>query len=268
MATGHSGGADPKRTLALLWRGRAATGPADGRPPKGRRPTVGIDQIIQAAIDVADAGGLSVVSMARVGERVGVRAMTLYTHVPGKAELIDLMVDTVMTERDLSVPVGQTGWRARVEHYAAQTRAAHLRHPWLREVSTARPPLGPGMMGEYEYLLSALRGARLPASEMFAAAETIITYVVAAARREAEDLQAEQATGQTWDAWWGERQHLWEEYFDPDAYPTMSQVWLGGGFEEAGEADQSAEEPYVYGLRRLLDGIEAAARSSPHGTEH
>ncbi|XVQ06907.1 TetR/AcrR family transcriptional regulator C-terminal domain-containing protein [Spirillospora sp. CA-255316] len=191
---------------------------------------------------------------------------TLYTHVPGKAELIDLMVDAVMGERELpgpGHPSRPAGWRAQVEHYAAQTRAVHRRHPWLREVSTARPPLGPGTMAEYEYLLSALHGAGLRASQMFAAAGTITTYVVAAARQEAEDIQAEQTTGQTWDAWWAERQHLWEEYFDTEAYPTMTQVWLDGGFED----DPSTEDSYTYGLQRLLDGIESATRA-PHSPDH
>ncbi|GAA5040589.1 AcrR family transcriptional regulator [Thermocatellispora tengchongensis] len=263
MASEHDGGGDPGRTLALLWRGRTAAGRPPGKPVKGRKPRIGVDQIVHAAVAVADAGGLTAVSMARVAEQLGVGPMTLYTHVPGKAELIELMVDAVMTERELpgpGHPARPAGWRAQVEHYAAQTRALHVRHPWLREVSTARPPLGPGMMAEYEYLLSALRDAGLPPSQMFAASGTIVTYVVAAARQEAEDIQIEQATGQTWDAWWGERRHLWDEHFDADAYPTMTQVWLDGGFDDAGDDDTSTEDPYMYGLQRLLDGIEAATR--------
>lgn len=264
MATEHSGGGDPRRTLALLWRGRtAADRPAD-KPAKGRKPRTGVDEIVHAAVAVADAGGLAAVSMARVARQLGVGPMTLYTHVPGKAELIDLMVDAVLAERDLPTggdPGRPVDWRARVEHYADQTRALHLRHPWLREVSTARPPLGPGMMAEYEYLLSALRGAGLPSSQVFAAADAIITYVVAAARQEAEDVQVERATGQSRDAWWAERGHLWDEHFDVDAYPTMTEIWLDGGYGDAEADDTSPDDRYAYGLRRLLDGIEAAARA-------
>ncbi|MDA8369426.1 MAG: TetR/AcrR family transcriptional regulator [Nocardiopsaceae bacterium] len=217
-----------------------------------------MDQVITAAVDVADADGMAALSMARVADRIGVAVMSLYTHVASKAELVELMVDRAMRERDLpgpGHPDRPDSWRAQIELYAQRTRAVHRRHPWLRDAATVRVPLGPGTMAQQEYLLLALQETGLPPREMFAAAGAIATHVDASAHEETESAQAETVTGQSWDAWWAERQHVWEEYFDVTEYPTMSQVWAEGNFEEADESD--LEDSYDYGLQRLLDGIQA-----------
>lgn len=248
-------GESARRTMALLWRHRAAPRPTSGR---GRPPRITVDQILTAAIEVADDEGMTALSMARVAKRVGVAAMSLYTHVPGKAELVELMVDAVMRERELPGPADRPeGWREQIVLYAQRTRATHRRHPWLREISSARAPLGPGTMAQQEYLLAALEGCGLPPREMFAAADAVDTHVRAAAREEVEYMHPNQGDGQSWDAWWAERQHVWEEYFDTEEYPTMSRVWVEGGFEKGEPVDS-----YDYGLERFLDGIEEQARRS------
>ncbi len=66
-----------------------------------------------AAIELADAEGLGALSMRRVAERLGVGTMSLYTYVPGKAELLDVMLDTVLAE--VARPDGARGWRAGLE---------------------------------------------------------------------------------------------------------------------------------------------------------
>lgn len=267
MAAQHSGAGDPQRTLRLLWRGRAKA-PADGRPARGRRPRLSVDRIVDAALAVADAEGLASMSMARVARELGVGTMSLYTHVPGKAELIDLMADAVMGRRALPGPADPArpqGWRAQVELYAEQTLAVHRRHPWFAEISTVRPPLGPALMAQQEYLLAALRPSGLPARELFDAAHAIVTYVDAAARREVENESAERASGEAHDSWWAARECVWQEYFDPERYPTMNAVWTEGGYDRAEDAGPGAPEsadpgaPHTvsrYGLRRLLDGLE------------
>jgi AcrR family transcriptional regulator len=257
MSVERSGGGDPDRTVALLWRARAAHGQHDGKPARGRRPTLTVDQIVAAAIAVADREGLSSMSMVRVAEELGVGTMSLYTYVPGKAELIDLMVDAVMMQRALPGPGDDrpTGWRAQVELYAERTRDAHRRHPWLRQVSTVRPPLGPGLLGQYEYLLSALAGSALPTRQMDAAMGAIITFVDAAAAMEAENEHTERATGQSFDAWWAARESFWHDYFDADEYPTLTRVWNHGGFSQ--RATDAAIDAYEFGLQRLLDGIQS-----------
>ncbi|MGW0228965.1 TetR/AcrR family transcriptional regulator C-terminal domain-containing protein [Actinopolymorpha singaporensis] len=126
-------------------------------------------------------------------------------------------------------------------------------HPWLRHVSTVRPPLGPGMLAEREYVLSTLIDTGLTPPQVDAAATAVSTIVHATASLETESVQLERATGQSHDAWWGERMELWDEYFDVERHPSMARLWHSGGFaRNAAEATVEANE---FGLHRLLDGI-------------
>lgn len=256
---------DPDRILTLLWRDTTAgkgvgdptpAGPATGWTPRGRRPGLTVDAIVAAALDLADAEGLAAMSMHRVAKALGVGTMTLYTYLSGKDDLVELVADAALAERDLPDP-GEPrppGWREQVRVYAEQTRAMYHRHPWLRQVSTLRPPAGPGMMAGREYLLSALAGTGLTPRQMSATAASISAYVDAAVGLEVENTELERLTGTSLDAWWQERNTLWERYFDYARYPTMAQVWEGGGFDQSA-ADEVAQ-PYTFGLERLLDGIQ------------
>ena len=90
-------------------------------------------------------------AMRAVAERVGVSTMSVYTYVPGKAELLDLMVDRLY--RDMPRPPWRIRtWRRRLERVAERNRALFADHPWLTEVVVlSRPPLGPGVMAKYEH---------------------------------------------------------------------------------------------------------------------
>src|SRR5262249_28084642 len=108
-----SGGPEFKITLKLLW-GR------DERSQKGPKRALTVPQIVAAAIEIADAEGLDAVSMRRVAERLNVGAMSLYRYVPGKSELLELMLDAIHAEPDLR---SEGPWRDRLERLARETRA-------------------------------------------------------------------------------------------------------------------------------------------------
>ncbi|MEC3977672.1 TetR/AcrR family transcriptional regulator [Amycolatopsis sp. H20-H5] len=254
MTMEHSGGGDPDRSLALLWRER---GPAAAAPARGRKPTLTLDRIVTAALALADAEGSAAASMHRVAKELGSGTMTLYTYVPAKAELLDLMIDEVLTERALPAPGDPRpdGWRAQVRLYAERTRAMFLRHPWLRQVSMVRPALGPGVMAGQEYLLSTVSGLGLSPRQVVAAASSIDAYVTANAASAAAGQQLEQATGETTDTWWDQRTVFWEKYFDVERHPSIVRVWTDGGYEVS--TAEAAAEAYEFGLDRLLDGIDA-----------
>ena len=87
MGDVSTGAGEPSRTLALLWRD-----PGGGRR-RGPGRSVTVDAVVEAGLALADAEGLTAVTMRGVAQRVGVSKMSVYTYVPGKAELLDLMVD-------------------------------------------------------------------------------------------------------------------------------------------------------------------------------
>ncbi|TCO59588.1 TetR/AcrR family transcriptional regulator [Actinocrispum wychmicini] len=254
----RSGGGDPSATLRLLWRGAAVD---TGRPTRGRPPKITLEQIVTAAVTVADRDQLEATTMDKVANELGVGTMSLYTHVPGKAELIDLMVDATWGE--LALPYGADprpdGWRAQVELYARQAAALHERHPWLREISTVRPPLGPGLLARQEYLLSALSGTGLDPVQAAAATDAIVTFVDAAAGAQAEHAHAEQLSGQSDPDWWAARQAFWTEIFDVTRYPAIARAWADGGLSR--NAAEASALAFDLGLRSLLDGIEVRVTS-------
>lgn len=255
MTVQHSGGGSPDRTLALLWRHHRTA--EQSRPALGRRPTLSLDAVVDAGIALADAEGLPAASMTRVAKALGVGTMTLYTYVPSKDELLDLMTDQVLGERALPGP-GEPRpayWREQVELYSEQTRAMFQRHRWLADVSAVRPPVGPGMLSGWEYLLSALLIIGLTPTQVNEASLAITTYVDSAAGVEADSERLEQTTGQTNDAWWQDRNELWETYFDVERHPAMTAIWNAGGFHSG--TRETAADAYRFGLDRLLDGIQA-----------
>lgn len=234
--------ADFRISLQLLW-GRSE------RPARGPKPGLTVERIVAAAIELADAEGLEAVSMRRVAERLGGGAMSLYRYVPGKAELLELMLDAIHGEDAGETPEGS--WRERLEWLARRSRALIQRHPWMLQVSLGRrPPLGPNIIGSFDAYLQALSGIGLSPAEMLAATELVGNYVQGATRASVEAAQVEDRSGVSDEQWYEERMSFWEEYFEPERFPTISAVWEGGGYEQPLDA-------FEFGLERVLDGIEA-----------
>jgi AcrR family transcriptional regulator len=199
--------------------------------------------------------------MRAVAERLGVAPMTLYTYVPTKAELIDVMVDTVY--RELPLPdLTNRPWRARVETVARDNRALLDRRPWMAQVSAVRPPLGPGVLAKYEQELRAFEGLGLTDVEMDLALSHVLAFVQAAARVAAEVRRAQAAMVD--EQWWAEVAPLLEKVFDPDRYPVAARVGQAAGEEY--NAAYSPDRAYEFGLARLLDGLGVLieARGSRH----
>ena len=167
---------------------------------------------------------------------------------------------TLTTQVDAPVNVAYGQGAHSIAEYASRGVARvsfgpmFQRHLWLSQVSTIRPPVGPGMLAGREYLLSALLGLGLGALETNTAALAITTYVDSAASLEAESQLVERATGQTNDAWWYERNDLWATYFDVDRHPAMTTIWHADGYQST--TREAAADAYRYGLDRLLDGIQ------------
>ena len=245
MTTEYSGTGDPARSLALLWRTRDR--------PNRRGGDLSVERIVRAAIELADTEGLAALSMRRVAERLGVGTMSLYTHVPGKGELLDVMLDTVYGEiaRPRDIP---GGWRERLAQIARENWALYLRHPWLLQVATTRPPLGPNLTAKYEYELSAVDGIGLTDLEMDSVVSLVTGYVHGAVRGAVEAAQATQRTGLTEQQWWHAHAPYLEKVLDPRRFPLAARVGTA-----AGQEYQAATDParaFEFGLARILDGVE------------
>jgi AcrR family transcriptional regulator len=240
-----TGGGDPRRSIELLWGLRSAV----SRP--GPKPRFTVAEVAAAAIAIADAEGLGALSMRKVAERLGVSPMSLYTYVPGKAELIDLMFDTVLASGE----VDGDDWRERLERVARDNFALYLRHPWLLQVATARPPLGPHVVAKYDRDLRAIDGIGLTDIEMDLVVQLVADYVHGAARTAVAATLVAQRTGLTDEQWWERAAPVLAEVLDPSATPTASRVGSAAGAEYNAASDPA--RAFEFGLARLLDGVAA-----------
>jgi AcrR family transcriptional regulator len=254
----RSGAGDPARTLQLLWRDPTAI------PRHGPRQGLSIDAVVDAATELADAQGLDAVTMRQVARALGVVPMTLYTYVPSKAELLDLMLDAAYAGMPRTDTSGQP-WRERLAAVAAENRHLFETHPWAAAVSTIRPPLGPGQMAKYQHELSAFDGLGLDDVTVDDCLTYLLSFVQACARAaaDARDMQRESAMDD--GQWWAANAPLLARVLDENAYPTAARVGAA-----AGAAHGSAYNPghaYDFGLPRVLDGLAALIdnRADPPG---
>jgi AcrR family transcriptional regulator len=189
-------------------------------------PRAGLDRatVLAAAAELADAEGLAAVTMRRVAQVLGTAPMTLYTYVPGKAELLDLMLDAVYVQMPRTGTTGQP-WRQRVTAVAEENRALFEAHPWAATVSTTRPPLGPGLMVKYEHELSALDDLGLDDVEMDAALTYLLSFVQSCARDATAVRISQQDSAMDDQQWWAANAPLLVRVFDAEAYP-IAPAWV------------------------------------------
>jgi AcrR family transcriptional regulator len=243
---------DTSRRLALLW---------DPPQPstRGRRATLTLPDVVAAGIAVAHAGGLEALSMRKVAGHLGVGAMTLYTYVPGRTELIDLMIDAAFAE--LTLPEPGVPWRDALTRYATEHHDLYLRHPWILQTNMWRLPLAPHVLDAEEAGLRVLSEAGLPAGRVVEVIGLVDSTVRGLARAAVAEQAEGSSTGTSNDDYWESMSEFWGTWFDPARYPTMTRVWEAGGFD-TGHASFEAT------FQRLLDGVELAVdrAAAEHGT--
>lgn len=246
-----SGAGDPARTLELLWRD-GSEAPAGRRGP---RQGLTVDAVVDAALALADAGGLDALTMRAVAQHLGVTPMTLYTYVPGKAELLDLMLDAVFLRMDRPAFRPEESWRPRVTAVADANRALHLSHPWLVELRIVRAPLGPGVMAKYEYELGAFEGLGLDDVARDSALTYVLGFVQSGARAELDARAVERETAMSDGEWWDAHEPLLARALDQARFPLATRVGEAAAIAYDGLYD--AEHAYRFGLARVLDGLGA-----------
>jgi AcrR family transcriptional regulator len=237
-----------RRVVELLWA------PKQHAPVRGPKPRTSLPDVVATGVAIADAEGLTALSMRKVANRLGVGAMSLYTYVPGRSELVELMIDRVHGEH--TIPDADLPWRQRVEQWARETWRIYNAHPWLLDYNMARLPIGPNVLDVSEALYTALRDAGLTGAENVAIFNLINWQLLGAARSMISDADEARHTGVSAEAYWDSRASFWETYFDWNRYPTMAAIWEAGGFDDPAGWD------FDRMLDRLLIGIEQLAAVS------
>ncbi|WP_033287972.1 TetR/AcrR family transcriptional regulator [Amycolatopsis jejuensis] len=240
---------DPRRTIELLW---GVPGPAR----RGPKPRLTVAHVVATAVRLADLNGLAAVTMRRVADDLGVATMSLYTYVPGRDELLELMVDHANGELPGELP---EGWRAGLAAVAQDLWWLYHRHPWLLEIPRGRPTLGPHSFAKYERELAAMDELNLGDVELDAIVSLVNGLVEGAARGSLDSARIARRSGLSDVDWWDRSYPVLAEIpaADPVHFPRASRVGTTAGQAYGGSSDP--EHHFRFGLARILDGIEQLA---------
>jgi AcrR family transcriptional regulator len=243
---------DPGRSMRLLWRLQI------GRT-RGPKPSLKVDDIVEIAVRIADAEGLDAVSMRRIAERLGVGAMTLYTYIPAKSDLFDLMYDRVVGQHAPEFPVGGD-WRANLERVARGQWDIYQRHHWFAQLPWTRVPLGPNILDAYERAMSVVAGLGLSGKEMTEIITLVSSYVHGAARSAVEAVTLPSSTSIGDEDWWADVGPVLQAIWDPVRFPTLSSPEMAHAWDQPDTESSyflaAAVASFEFGLARVLDGIE------------
>jgi AcrR family transcriptional regulator len=115
------------------------------------------ERVLRAAISLADSSGIESLSMRKLGQDLGVEAMSLYNHVANKEDILDGIVDLVFSE--IALPAGHGDWKPAMRNRAISAHEALLRHPWAPSLMQSRTKPGSATMRHHDSVLGSLRNA-------------------------------------------------------------------------------------------------------------
>jgi AcrR family transcriptional regulator len=207
------------------------------RPTRGPKPALTLDRIADAAVRIADVEGLGAVSMQRVAAELGFTKMALYRYVPGKAELVALMVERALGEPPA---LDAEDWRTGLRQWSHRLLAGFRRHPWALEATVGPRPLGPNQKGWVERAVALLAGTGLTGAERLDTVAALAGQVRTIAQQAPLGEQPEQRlVARLMDVL---RDH-------GDRFPALAAA-LRSTADDGGR-----DEAFDFGLDRILDGL-------------
>jgi AcrR family transcriptional regulator len=216
---------------------------APSQPRAEPRAPLSRQRVLEAAVTLADREGIEAVSMRRLGQELGIEAMSLYTHVRSKEDLLDGMVEVVMAE----VPArrARDGWKERLRRQILDTRAVLLRHPWTPGVIETRVQPGPATLRQFDRVMGILREGGFSLEMTHHAIHLLGSRLLGFTRELFDDSNAAPDP---------DAARAMAEQLGP-AYPYVAEMALGATHDEGlGGCDTDFE--FAFALDVILDGLE------------
>jgi AcrR family transcriptional regulator len=213
----------------------------------GRSPRIPLtrERVLRAAVALADESGSESLSMRKLGEAVGVEAMSLYNHVTNKEDLLDGMIDVVFGEIDL--PAGGADWKTAMRQRAISAREVLARHPWGIGLMESRSTPGPATLRHHDAVLGSLRRGGFSIEMAAHAFSALDSYIYGFALQEASlpfDTAEETA----------EVAQMILKQLPADEYPYLAELTI----EHVLQPGYDYGDEFEFGLDLILDGLERA----------
>ncbi|MCF2528468.1 TetR/AcrR family transcriptional regulator C-terminal domain-containing protein [Yinghuangia soli] len=210
-----------------------------------------VERIVAAAIDLADADGLENLHMRRLAAHLGAGTMSLYRHVGGREELIDLMVAAALGEEPQPDPA-PGGWRAGLEYTARRDWGLYRRHPWILRYAMvgSRMRWSEAAAADGERAFAAFDGLGLTADEQLRLLFLVIAFTQGLALIHVNDVELTRRTGTSGEQWYAEEfvREPWHSRLAD--YPRLTAV-----FADHRPYPEELERLFEQGLQDVLDGI-------------
>jgi AcrR family transcriptional regulator len=215
--------------------------------PQTRRAPLNRDRVLHAGVALADEVGIDSLTMRKLGEALGVEAMSLYNHVANKSDLVDGMIDVVFGEIEL--PRDEPDWRAAMRRRAISARRVLGRHPWAIGRMESRASPGPATLRHHDAVLGCLRAAGFSIELTAHAYSLLDSYIYGFALQEASlPFRSGEESAEV-------AEQIMER-FPRDAYPHLTELAvrhvLKSGYDYGNE--------FQIGLDFILDALERARR--------
>lgn len=234
---------------------------APPRATRGRPARLDVQDVVAAAVRVADSEGLQAVTIAAVAADLGVSPMGLYRHVSSKLELLLLLQDEGVGEPPV-IDLLPDQWREGLRAWAVALHDAQRRRPWLARLPLTGPPSGPRQLAWLETALHALRGTRLGPAERLSAVTLVSGYVRQATLLE-QDLAAGRVEASSASDHWRYVPSLLDDAQHPHLLAILNALAAvtsqPHAASAAGDAPGGEDEDFRFGLERVLDGLAAVA---------
>lgn len=210
---------------------------------RGPKRGLNLDEILDAAIELADEEGVAALSMARVAKRLGFTTMSLYRYVESKDELLELIADRVIGAPP-EIP-SDLQWREGLEVWASAEYDALMRHRWWLRLPINGAPLGPNNIAWLEAALGCLSSTRLPEALKVQVALNLSVHVIGRARFTADLVVNTESDNYA---------SILPQLLDPSRFPALTAALDGDAFAADDVDWEDADFRFALGL--LLDGIE------------
>ena len=200
-------------------------------------------QVLRAAVVLADEAGVTSLSMRKLAEKLGVKAMSLYHHVANKDEVLDGMVDIVFGEIEL--PAGEVDWKTAMRQRAFSAREALLRHAWALGLMDSRANPGPATLSHHDAVIGILRAAGFSVAMAAHAFSVLDSYIYGFV------LQELSLPFKTPDEL-GEVAEAILEQAPTDDYPHLTELTV----EHVLKPGYAYGNEFAFGLELILEGLE------------
>jgi AcrR family transcriptional regulator len=246
--------AEIRKRSELLWE-------APQKPTRGPKAALSREDVVAAAIRVADAGDLAALTMHAVASELGYTPMALYRYFPNKEALVDAAVDAALGD-----PPARTGrhegWRAEIKHWSYAKRAMLCARPWLAELPFVAAPHGPNWLSWHEAFLRTIAHSGLSPEDMMDVLSVVHGYVHGSSDT-IISLARATARGITPDQWAQAVGADLSRAINNPRYPLLSGILTSssGGITDASPLPikhgkpRTMDESFDWGLERVLDGI-------------